>query len=198
MLAVTRLLPSVLYERDLPLPELHAARLDGEVYAIDECFAPIDQANISQVRARALWSLVGDRAIAAGESALWIYGYLNDPPHRHTLCVPRTNRQTLHRTGRMIVRETRMTHGDTQLIDRLRITSPTRTVLDLVMGQAFGSGEHAALVWLIGRLGADVAACRSRIGTTTHLPGRRAALERLDAVANRRVWNQPALTRYTS
>jgi transcriptional regulator with AbiEi antitoxin domain of type IV toxin-antitoxin system len=195
---VTRLLPSVLCERDLPLPELGAARLDGEVYAVDECFAPIDQANTSRARAHALWSLVGDRAIAEGESALWIYGHLSDPPQRHTLCVPRTNRTTVHRTGRMIVRETRMAPSDTRLIDRMRVTSPTRTAFDLVMGPAFGTGEHAALVWLIGRLGADAGACRSRIESTTHLPGRRAALERLDAVASHGMPNQPALTRYTS
>lgn len=198
MFAVTRLLPSVLNASDLPLPELAAARLDGEVYAIDECFAPIDQANTSRARAHALWSLVGDRAIAEGESALWIYGHLNDPPQRHTLCVPRTNRITVFRTGRTIVRETRMAEGDTQLIDRMQITSPTRTAFDLVMSPEFGPSEHAALVWLIRRLGADAAACRSRIETTMHLPWRRAALDRLEAVADLDVSNQPALTRYTS
>lgn len=198
MLAVTRLLPSVLHECDLPLPELGAARLDGEVYSIDECFAPIDQANTSQARAHALWSLAGDRVIAEGESALWVYGHLNDPPRRHTVCVPRTNRITVHRAGRLVVRETRMAPGDTQLIDRMRITSPTRTAFDLVTGQVFGLREHAALVWLIDRLGADVSACRSRIGSTTHRPGRRAALDRLDAVDSPSASNQPALTRYTS
>jgi hypothetical protein len=180
------------------LPELSAARLDGEVYPIDECFAPIDQANTPQARAHALWSIVGDRAIAEGESALWIYGQLSDPPQRHTLCVPRTNRVVVRRTGRMLVRETRMAAGDVQLIDTMPVTSPTRTAFDLVMGPQFGSGERAALVWLIGRLGVDVAACRSRIETTMHLPGRRAALERLDSVADHPVPNQPALTRYTS
>jgi hypothetical protein len=66
------------------------------------------------------------------------------------------------------------------------------------MGPEFGPSEHAALVWLIRRLGADAAACRSRIETTMHLPGRRAALDRLEAVADLDVSNQPALTRYTS
>ncbi|MCU1403664.1 MAG: hypothetical protein JWM70_1988, partial [Microbacteriaceae bacterium] len=35
-------LESVLCRIDLPEAELQAARLDGEVYAVSECFCPID------------------------------------------------------------------------------------------------------------------------------------------------------------
>ena len=55
---MTPILPPVLGALDLPAPELHAARLDGEVFALDECFCPIDEIEQSIHRARALAAIL--------------------------------------------------------------------------------------------------------------------------------------------
>jgi len=182
MCTVTRLLPAVLHAPQLPLPELCAARLDGEVYAIDECYAPIDEVPDARLRAAAVRALAGDRAVAERDSALWIYGIRAEPPHRHTLCVPRDHRVTLERTPRTIVRETRLQAGDTQWIGGLAVTTPVRTGFDLLRSTEFGAADHDALVALIARFGVDVRACRDRILTVRNLPGRHTALARLDAL----------------
>lgn len=179
MVAVTRLLPAVLHAAQLPLTELCVARLDGEVYAVDECFAPIDEVEDATTRALALKALVGDNAVAERESALWIYGVRSSPPLKHTLCVPRTNRAAPARTKRAIVRETRLRADDTRQIGGLQVTSPVRTAFDLLRSETFTEVERCAIAALFERFDVDADACRLRIDSVANLPGRTRALIRL-------------------
>jgi len=167
--------------------------LDGEVYAVDECYSPIDRVEDAQTRAQALKAIVDDRAIAERDSALWIYGIRLDPPARHTLCVPREHRATVAGSRRFVVRETRLRSGDTRRVGGLLVTTPLRTAFDLVRETTFDTADRDAVVALFARFDVDVAACRHAVQAIANLPGRRAALERLDTLAG-----QPALTRYTS
>ena len=73
-------LPAVLDTHDLPLAELCAARLDGELVAIDDGWTPLDEPDLPALRAavtalRAPRSLVIERM-----SAAWVHGALAAPP----------------------------------------------------------------------------------------------------------------------
>ena len=80
-------LPGVLFHSDLPEAELHAAKLDGELYPVDQCFSPIDTIEGRWNRARALLLTVPARLIAEQRTAAWIYGA---GPVRGTRKKPRT------------------------------------------------------------------------------------------------------------
>ncbi|GAB3797899.1 hypothetical protein GCM10028798_09610 [Humibacter antri] len=195
---------SVLAPGALSLAELHAARLDGELFAIDERFSPVDEVENAWLRARALRSVAGTRMIAELDSALWVHGLLPLAPPIHTMCVPRSDRVKFPPSPRFELRE--MTHepGDSVEIAGLRVTVPARIMYDL----AFVEREDARVAarsildrhpWLAGE-------CARRIATTPNLPGKGRAL-RLLAEWDRqttgpthtsKVRSQPALTRYTS
>ena len=71
---------SVLSPGPLPLAQLHAARLDGELFTVDERFSPVDEVETAWLRARALRSVAGSRMIAELDSAMWVHGLLALPP----------------------------------------------------------------------------------------------------------------------
>src|SRR4029453_1226419 len=92
-------LPAVLGTEHLPLAELCAARLDGEVFAIDDGWAPVDEPDLPAFRAmvtalRAPRSLIIERM-----SAAWVHGGLDAPPPVAPFCVPLAARRA-HRGDR--------------------------------------------------------------------------------------------------
>src|SRR5687767_11814124 len=98
-------LASVLTSSDLPMAELAAARLDGELFRIDDCYSPIDEVEQPRHRARALGAVLRDRLIAEQRSAAWIWGALDAPPPRHELCVATGARVRPPGLPWMVVRE---------------------------------------------------------------------------------------------
>src|SRR5687768_17102372 len=82
---MTRLSP-VLDATDLPIAELWAARLDGELFTLDDCFVPIDAPEGARERAAAIARQWPQRFIAERLTAAWIWGVLDTPPVRHELC----------------------------------------------------------------------------------------------------------------
>ncbi|HEY5224981.1 MAG TPA: type IV toxin-antitoxin system AbiEi family antitoxin [Microbacteriaceae bacterium] len=181
---MTRLLPDVLIPAaTLPLPELCAARLDGEVMPIDECFIAIDTAITPGARAATLRSLVGSRAIAEKTTALWIYGILPSPPAVHTVCVDRADRSAAPHSLRVTVAQSRFRPGDLCTIGGIAVTTPLRTVYDLARARRFTPLESDGIHALIERFALDEVSCIARIDAVRNLPGRRAALRRLHAGA---------------
>ncbi|MBS1907155.1 MAG: SAM-dependent methyltransferase, partial [Actinobacteria bacterium] len=71
----------------LSLPELTAARLDGDVVELGEAYAPADLVETPALRAAALAPLVQgmQNAAFAGMSAAWIHGAGDAPPELHEL-----------------------------------------------------------------------------------------------------------------
>jgi hypothetical protein len=171
-------LPDVLSVADLPIAELCAARMDGQLIAVDECFSPVDQPVGQIERADALSAIAGSQAVAHGGSALWIHGLADAPPAVHTVWVAREDRGTVRRTRRLFVRETRFLDGDLARIGRQLVVSPVRMVFDLVRTEGFGPVEAAELSLVVAAFGLDADACLARIEAVPNLPGRRSALER--------------------
>ncbi len=178
----------------MPLPELCAARLDGEVVALDECFVAVDTAIGADARAIALRSIVGGRAIAETISALWIYGIVPSPPSVHTVCLDRADRSASPHCLRVTVGQSRFLPGDVCTIGGMGVTSPLRTIYDLARGRRFTAIESEGIRLLIARFALTEAACRARVDAVRNLPGRHAALRRLHDLAGA-AEPYPALTR---
>jgi hypothetical protein len=191
-------LPAVLFHSDLPEAELHAAKLDGELYAIDQCFSPIDEIDGWLNRARALSRTVSTRLIAEQHTAAWIYGALARPPRLHQFCTDIAARVRPAALVAITVREVVIEAGDLVIFDGLMVTTPLRTVVDIARHSIDFDDELSTVSTLmrIGRFGS--AECRTVLDRRRNLPNKRLALERIGE-AVRRVTTaqarQPPLTR---
>lgn len=183
-------LPSVLFHQDLPEAELHAAKLDGELYRIDQCFSPVDEIESRERRARSLVLTIPARLIVEQRSAAWIHGAAG-LPSTHQFCADISARV---RTGTLItlpVREVVITADDLVTIAGLSVTTPVRTVVDLARISAdFGEDEQRMVGALmrIGRFGLE--ACRAVLDRRRNLPHKTLALGRI-AESLRRIDVEP-------
>jgi hypothetical protein len=177
-------LPAVLSSVDLPDQELQCARLDGELFALDTCFCPIDEIEQPHHRAAAMALTLPDRLIAEQRSAAWIYGALNRAPSTHELCAEVTARSRPASLERYVLREVVIDAIDIRTISNLRVTSPVRTVVDLARFSSRFEEEEQVMVarlMTIGRF--DVTECRQLLDRRRNLPGKRRALDRIRSAA---------------
>lgn len=192
-------LPSVLFHSDLPEAELHAAKLDGEVYRVDQCFSPIDEIEECRTRARALLLTVPTRLIAEQRTAAWIYGALPSPPWHHQFCADISARVQPSGLVALTVREVVIDAGDLADIAGLLVTTPLRTVVDLARASVgFGDVELRAVSALMRIGGFGLEECRAVLDRRRNLPHKTLALERIAESVRREhaVWVvQPPLTR---
>ncbi|MET4780186.1 type IV toxin-antitoxin system AbiEi family antitoxin [Glaciihabitans sp. UYNi722] len=189
-------LPPVLSRFDLPEAELHAARLDGELYAVDDCFSPIDEIDRRATRAAALSALFPTRLIAEQRTAAWVLGVLARPPVKHQFCADVSARARPMGTARFSLREVVLDESDLLDYSGLRVTTPLRTVVDLArFSPAFGEQEvrMTNALMRLGRFG--VGECVAMLDRRRNLPGKRQALARIMAADD---YSQPPDTLYTS
>ena len=175
----------------LGVAELTAARLDGEVFRVDEAFAPVDEVEGPALRGAALRGLTGTRLIAELDSALWILGVRPGVPALHRVCVTRCDRMKFAPSPRFVVREVTLSADDVSEVGGMRVTVPARILFDLALAGGPRAEEDAAV--LLARWPSCLDDCAGRLGNVRNLPGKNAALARLASWAG-----QPALTRYTS
>jgi hypothetical protein len=177
-------LPRVLSPIDLPIAELTAARLDGEVYAVDECFSPLDEFDRSSHRALALLATFPHRLIAEQLTAAWVLGALPAPPALHHFCVSIEARTRPTSMLRISVREVVMEPTDLLNVAGLPVTTPLRTAVDLArFSAAFGDRERLLLAELMRIDGFGIDECVGVLNRRRNLPDKRMALERLSAAA---------------
>jgi hypothetical protein len=180
---VTRLLPRLLGDDDLPSAELRAARIDGEVYAVDDWFAPVDEPDCVALRAAALAHLVPSRMIVERSSALWVLGVRARAPFRHQLCIEVASRTTPHLSPRFEVRELRLDPIDIVHIGPLQVTSHLRTAIDLLRTRKpFTEADLLETLAVLRLGGLEVGDCRERIRAQPRFPGVRRALARIRLV----------------
>jgi len=169
-------LPPVLSSADLPMAELLAARLDGELFRVDAGFAAVDEIEQPHHRAAALHAGLSDRLIAEQLSAAWIWGALDTPPASHTLCAAIGARVGHAHPPWMSVREVVIDAAEIVSIDGYLVTSPLRTALDLArFSERFDPD-------IVRRLDVDPLECSAEIERRKNLPGKLRALERLALV----------------
>lgn len=173
-------LPLVLSSDDLPLPELLAARLDGEVFSIDRCFAPLDEFDQPRMRAACLARGLNARLIAERRTAAWIWGAREHPPHPHEFCVSLSARVAHRISGRMLVREVMIDPEDISEVEGVQVTTPLRTVSDIVrFSDDFGAQEVAEVIALMRIGDLDLERCLDQLDRRRNLPNKRLAASRL-------------------
>lgn len=171
-------LPAVLSAADLPLPELQAARLDGELFGLDAAFTPIDEIESPRLRAHAVHAGRSDRLIAEQHSAAWIWGATARPPLPHRLCVALGAR--VRHSTREPVREVVIDPGEIASFDGLLVTAPLRTVLDLArFSPVFGQEEQSIVAWLLAHHRFTLADVLDDLDQRRNLPNKRLAVSRL-------------------
>jgi hypothetical protein len=174
-----RLAP-LLVPTDLPIAELCAARLDGELYGVDAAFAPVDTPFTTHTRAAALGAWAHGRLIAEQHTAAWVWGALSDPPERHEFCA-RIDRRTRPPFGSAFsVREVVIDESEIAHLAGMRVTSPLRTVIDLVRFTPQFTTRDAQIVRELRSLQAVTAEqCERYLDARPHLPNKRQATQRL-------------------
>lgn len=176
-------LPLVLSEFDLPLAELTAARLDGELFAVDSAFCPIDEIEQPRHRLRALGVGLHERLIAEQLSAAWVWGALATPPQHHQFCAVIDSRVSRSVVAWRTVREVVLTAAEVSHLDGLGVTTPLRTAVDLLrFSDEFGAREHRIVRQLMRIGGFSIAQCMAAMDERRNLPGKRRAASRLSGV----------------
>ncbi|MBX3099863.1 MAG: hypothetical protein KF761_09800 [Salinibacterium sp.] len=171
-------LPSVLSERNLPAPELYAARLDGDLFAIDGCFSPVDEIEQPRHRAAAAHAGLAPRLIAEQLSAAWVWGALDSPPTHHQFCVATGARVSHSPALWMTVREVVITTHEIDVLNGNAVTSRLRTAIDLAR---FATTEPEVLL----RLSVDLTTAIDLIDARRNLPNKRQAIALLERAISR-------------
>lgn len=167
----------VLTTLDLPLAELCALRIDGQLTRLDEGFVSIDQPVDIAARAASLGVYCDDRLIVEQHSAAWVWGAITDPPVRHELCASLGARSRSVHPLRLIVREVVIGVDDWVQLGAVKVTTPLRTASDLAR---FSSRyDHALVERLLDLAGLAVADVVADLTRRRNLPRKKIALDRL-------------------
>jgi hypothetical protein len=176
-------LPAVLSAEHLPLAELQAARLDGEVFGLAEAFTPIDEIASVAHRARAVHTALSDRLIAEQHTAAWIWGVTTRRPVRDELCVALGAR--VRHSVTVPVREVVIEPDEIADLGGCQVTTPLRTIVDLARFSAdFGELEEQIVAALMSEHGIAVGDCLDDLEGRRNLPNKRRAVLRLSPMPN--------------
>ena len=174
-------LPAVLSSQDLPLPELCAARLDGELFGLCDGFVVVDQPDHRNQRAAAVLIGQPDRVIAEQRTAAWIWGATETPPWPHELCVGSSARVRSSGSGWANVREVVIEPSEISIVAGLQVTTPLRTIIDLArFAIPFGEREARIVKAMIASSQIRLSDCKNALTERRNLPNKRRALERLE------------------
>lgn len=126
--------------------ELMAARLDGDVVEIGEAYMPADAVETRELRAGSLRALVGSQLALTHESAAWVHGMLDHPPRQHSVqrCVDTRVHHVID--SRVQYRDLRLPVRDGMRIAGIVVTTPTRTLADLVRDRIIRDADDPAVV----------------------------------------------------
>lgn len=158
-------LSPVLAETDINSVELQAARLDGEVYQLADAYCLVGELEAPQHRARAVLGTRSPRLIAELGTAAWIWGAAVRLPRLEFAVTP-DSRARFPPRHRIAVREIVYEPGDVTELGGVRMTTPLRTILDLVRVEHDFDPAMTARLAAIGELHPDdcLAALESRDG----------------------------------
>ncbi|GAA4668691.1 type IV toxin-antitoxin system AbiEi family antitoxin [Frondihabitans cladoniiphilus] len=179
---MTTTLPLLLTDTDLPFVELQSARLDGEVFRLDEAFCSVAEFDLPWRRAHSLAPvLAGPASVAAGMTAAWVWGAASAAPLRHDVFVPADRRPGV--TGPRIHLRI-MAFDDDEVVDfgPVRVTSPARTLVDLVRTEAWSSATRAVVQGLVDEHRLELGQCVELLERRERLPHRKRARVRLGDV----------------
>ena len=199
-------LPSVLDSDDLPIAELCAARLDGELMAIDHGWVPVDEPDHPVSRAALVALRVPRALIIERLSAAWVHGALPTAPRVAQFCVPLSARIAVLNDRRVSVREVRIDVDDIVEVGGHPCTTMVRTAFDLLRDHTLDDGVACDVVAALHGVRPDlIEPIRARLDGAVRMPHRSLAVARLarteaalrsrDRAPARDGDDQPSLTR---
>ncbi|GAA1754531.1 hypothetical protein GCM10009747_10600 [Agromyces humatus] len=166
---------------DLPLAELCAARIDGDLFAIDEGWAPIDEPDLPSLRAAVVALRVSRSLIIERLSAAWVYDALDTAPRTAQFCVPHRSRIAAIADRRITIREVVLTDDEVAELGGVSCTTPARTAFDLLRETSLPDADSVGIVARLlaprPRLESQI---RERLARAQRMPHRARALVRLD------------------
>lgn len=155
-----------------------AGRLHGALVPCGPGVRGVGWPETPRVRATALAEFIGEDRVATHLTAAWVWGAARDPGRPLRASVPAKRRYTGIDTEMLRVSELRLSESDVTPLGRFAVTTPLRTVLDLLHDpDGFGPVERIACRLLVHRIG-GWAAVAARIEAHRR-PYRTAALRRL-------------------
>lgn len=193
-------LPSVLGTDDLPLAELCAARIDGDLFAIDEGWAPVDEPDLPSLRAAVVALRVSRSLIIERLSAAWVHDALDAAPRTAQFCVPHRSRIAAIADRRVAIREVVLADDEVIDLGGVRCTTPARTAFDLLRETSLRDADSERIVARLlaprPRLEGQI---RDRLDRAKRMPHRTRAILRLDHAVEAMSTSdgpiQPSLTR---
>lgn len=170
----------------LSVAELSAARLDGDLFAIDDGYCSIDEPDTRELRLEILSRVVRPSAGAtiAGLSAAWLHGALSTPPARHEVVIPVQARGSWHSSSVVSVRQLVIENADVTRLGRYGVTTAVRTAVDLARDHRLSSPGHVALRRLLGSGTAPPAEVIAWLDAHRRFPGRPRALRSIEAAVD--------------
>ncbi|MCK6080711.1 SAM-dependent methyltransferase [Microbacterium sp. EYE_5] len=175
----------------LSTAELTAARLDGDLVEIGDAFMPADAVETRELRAASFRLAAGSQRAVTHGSAAWIHGALAAPPAVHTLQRASDRRAAVPVDGRIRFRDVRIPAADLLSISGVAVTTPVRTLVDLVRDAVAGAGPRAHVDEMLAWRPALVADALRWMETSGPVHHKRAAYAELRS-------RQEDVTRYTS
>lgn len=115
----------------MPLAELSALVLDGQLYRVGDVFATVDTPDTPALRARAFAWTAPEKAVPDRGTAAWIHGTRSMPPIRPQICIDPEHRIRLPAT--VDAHQHTLAPTDTVTLGRVRVTAPLRTAADLLL-----------------------------------------------------------------
>jgi hypothetical protein len=176
-------LPLVLDHTQLPLAELSAARLDGDLRDLAGTYCSIDVHPSAALRGAALAPLVPDGLVVERMSAAWVLGATPRFPRPVQLCIRSSHRIRDVPSVERQVRQVVLADHEIEAAGPVRVTGAFRTVVDLVRCEPVF--DHSAIVCAVTLLlaaAATPADCRAQLRRVPHLPHVQRALRRLQQV----------------
>ena len=179
-------------------PELHAARLDGDIVELGLAWIPSDAIETPELRAASLAPILDDGLVAIGLTAAWIHGALAAPPCPVTAqrAMPGVARRAGSRMLR--VRDVPLRAEDQRVLGGVRVSSRERTLADLAAAIVAGGRDASGALEAAARLAAEpglIDAALRALSERTHVPHGRRIRQWLGAARHHAAGVQDDVTR---
>lgn len=164
----------------LPLAELCAARLDGELYAVAGFYCPVDLPEFPALRAEGLRPLMPARGFAERLSAAWLHGAIDVPPVRAQFALPSSEGVRPMLASSCDVRQVVIGQTELMSINGCRLTTPLRTIADVLLDADLNDNQAITIAdRLAMQAGCTPSAVRAALLARYRLPGITRAEKRL-------------------
>jgi hypothetical protein len=170
--------------REFSVAELSAARLDGELFAVGDAFAPVGEPIDARHRAAALLGDVPPGYTIVGRSAAWLHGAGGRCPVPVEIGGPGPSSRWVRPYRSVRTMRIRDGHRVLVPVGRLAVPvlSPVGTVIDLARILR-GPEDEALLAAAVRRCGAGHDELLAALDEWTRLPGKREVARRIEAAS---------------